>query len=260
MTGPDLVVVLAATLPPVVVLARGWALRPRQGRTLLAGPSPWGPGPSLVLTVGGAVRRALGRPRDVEADRRLGHAIVLALPLSLVSPVPALAVGALWWLRPVWVARRAERFERAQVVVLLPDVVDLLHVAIRAGLTAPLALGVVAPLIEGRLGVGLRSVERRVALGERFADALDGLGEHAGEATRSLVAALQSAERYGTPLAPALGQVATEARARRRRHAEVAARQLPVRLLFPLVLCTLPAFALLTVVPLLVGSLPSLRP
>jgi hypothetical protein len=32
-----------------------------------------------------------------------------------------------------------------------------------------------------------------------------------------------------------------------------------VKLLFPLVLCTLPAFALLTVVPLLAGSLRSLR-
>jgi hypothetical protein len=37
------------------------------------------------------------------------------------------------------------------------------------------------------------------------------------------------------------------------------ARRLPVKLLFPLVLCTLPAFALLTVVPLLVGSLRELR-
>ena len=36
--------------------------------------------------------------------------------------------------------------------------------------------------------------------------------------------------------------------------AEEAARRVPVKLLFPLVLCVLPAFALLTVAPLLAGA------
>ena len=45
----------------------------------------------------------------------------------------------------------------------------------------------------------------------------------------------------------------------RRRRAEVAARKLPVKLLFPLVLCILPAFALLTVVPVIVSSLRALE-
>ena len=41
--------------------------------------------------------------------------------------------------------------------------------------------------------------------------------------------------------------------------AEEAARRIPVKLLFPLVGCTLPAFALLTVAPLVAGALRSLR-
>ena len=45
-------------------------------------------------------------------------------------------------------------------------------------------------------------------------------------------------------------RLAAEARLERRRAAEATARRVPVKLLFPLVLCTLPAFALLTVVPL----------
>jgi tight adherence protein C len=53
--------------------------------------------------------------------------------------------------------------------------------------------------------------------------------------------------------------LATDVRADRRRRAEEAARRVPVKLLFPLVLCVLPAFALLTVAPLLAGALGSLR-
>jgi hypothetical protein len=45
----------------------------------------------------------------------------------------------------------------------------------------------------------------------------------------------------------------------RRRRAEEDARRLPVQLLFPLVLCVLPAFGLLAVVPLLLASLQSLQ-
>ena len=41
--------------------------------------------------------------------------------------------------------------------------------------------------------------------------------------------------------------------------AEEAVRKVPVKLLFPLVTCTLPAFALLTVAPLVAGALRQLR-
>ena len=71
---------------------------------------------------------------------------------------------------------------------------------------------------------------------------------------------LVASERYGVPLTEGLDRVAREARLERRRRAEERARRLPVLLLFPLVLCVLPAFGLLTVVPLLVGSLPDLPP
>jgi tight adherence protein C len=74
------------------------------------------------------------------------------------------------------------------------------------------------------------------------------------------VDALADHDRYGTPLRPTLERVAVEARMRRRRRAEEDARRLPVTLLFPLVLTTLPAFFLLAIVPLLVGSLGAITP
>ena len=81
----------------------------------------------------------------------------------------------------------------------------------------------------------------------------------AGEAPRPLVAALVASDRYGAPLADNLARLADEVRRDRRRRAEEAARRVPVKLLFPLVTCVLPAFALLTVAPLLAGALRSLR-
>ncbi|MDP9387533.1 MAG: hypothetical protein M3Q48_06280, partial [Actinomycetota bacterium] len=58
---------------------------------------------------------------------------------------------------------------------------------------------------------------------------------------------------------PALERLAAEVRRQRLRQAEEAARRVPVLLLFPLVLCVLPAFALLTVAPLIAGALRELR-
>jgi tight adherence protein C len=99
----------------------------------------------------------------------------------------------------------------------------------------------------------------RVDRGIRLADALDAVDREI-EPVRPLVDALVATERYGAPLVASLDRVAADARDARRRTREEAARRVPVKLLFPLVFCTLPAFALLTVVPVLLRSLPSLAP
>jgi len=69
--------------------------------------------------------------------------------------------------------------------------------------------------------------------------------------------ALIAADRYGVPIGDPLERVAADVRTARRRNAEIAARRVPIKLLFPLVFCVLPSFALLTVVPVLAGSLKS---
>jgi pilus assembly protein TadC len=70
---------------------------------------------------------------------------------------------------------------------------------------------------------------------------------------------LVASERYGAPLLPGLERLGAEVRLQRQRRAEEAAGRIPVRLLFPLVGCILPAFALLTVAPLIAGALRALR-
>jgi pilus assembly protein TadC len=73
------------------------------------------------------------------------------------------------------------------------------------------------------------------------------------------VGVLRSALVDGERLAPGLAGLAADARDLRRRRAEEAAARLPVRLLLPLVCCSLPAVAVLTIVPILAGALRGLR-
>jgi hypothetical protein len=124
-------------------------------------------------------------------------------------------------------------------------------------LTPHLSLAAVTPRAPPRGAAALGAVVEREGRGEPLADALDRLGAH-HEPLRPLATALSGAERYGAALLPALERAGADARNRRRRRAEEAARALPVKLLFPLVLCILPAFCLLTVVPVLLASLPRL--
>ena len=66
---------------------------------------------------------------------------------------------------------------------------------------------------------------------------------------------LRTSAKLGAPAAPALGRLADEVRADARRRAESRARTVPVRLCFPLVMCVLPTFALLTVAPVVFGGM-----
>jgi len=80
-----------------------------------------------------------------------------------------------------------------------------------------------------------------------------------GPQVRPLAEALADSDRAGVPLGPALDLVAADARRERRHRAELIARRLPVQLCFPLVVCVLPSFVLLTVAPLLAGTVHALR-
>jgi tight adherence protein C len=173
-------------------------------------------------------------------------------PLALVALVAAVAI-------PGWRRARRRRRRREAIARALPDAIDLLVVAIGAGFTPALAVRELALLAPAPFADAFAEVERRTGRGQRLADALHALLEQLGEPARVLVATVSSAERYGNPLGPALESLAHDARRERQRAAEEAARTLPVKLCFPLVCCTLPAFVLLTIAPLVAGAIRTLR-
>jgi hypothetical protein len=144
--------------------------------------------------------------------------------------------------------RRRQRSAARRVAVELPIVVDLLAIAVGAGYTPALAIELVAAWAPPQVSEPLVALVDRgpatlaVALRRLAAD---------DPPFRPLVDALLVSERTGAPIGPALERLAARLRVDSRRAAEVRARVVPIKLLFPLVFLVLPAFVLLTVVPAL---------
>lgn len=150
--------------------------------------------------------------------------------------------------------RRIRRRQEAVVRRELPVVIDLVGVAVSAGCTPFHAVEHASRFGPPQAATVMGTVVRDCARGRSFDDALRELALSA-PALRPLAEALRASAQLGTPAAPALARLATEVRADVRRRAEARARTVPVRLCFPLVACVLPAFALLTVVPAVLGGL-----
>ena len=101
---------------------------------------------------------------------------------------------------------------------------------------------------------------QRLREGERLGEAMENWRVVLGPDAAGVVDVLVMADRDGGALNAVLAQLAVEVRAQRRRDREAEARRLPVRLAAPLVVCVLPSFVLLGLVPLIAAALSSLTP
>ena len=208
---------------------------------------------------------ALGRRLSGGAVEPSDEALVGAAGLVCAAAAVALgAVGGLLALLASVVAVTARRRARSRDRVLhierhVPEVIDLLGLVVGAGRPTVSALADIAPRVVEPFRSELAAVANRAAAGEPFVESVRRLRVGLGPSVSPVVYAVTAAEIDGVPLQPALERAADEAHRRRRVRAEEAARRVPVLMLFPLVFCILPAFCLLTVVPLLVGTVADLR-
>lgn len=213
----------------------------------------------LIERVGGVGLRLLRRPEEPGSARRVGWGVLAVAGGLLVFP-PVGAVVLLAGFALPTLRKRSDRRRRSSAFLRhLPEVVDLMHLAAGSGMNVSLAVSAVARRAPGPFAEELARATDEAALGRRLADALEDVIGRTDEVVRPLISALVGAERYGAPLTETLGRLADEVRGQRRRRAEEAARRVPVKLLFPLVLCVLPAFGLLTMAPVLAGAFKALR-
>lgn len=196
--------------------------------------------------------------RQPRGRGRTAAVVTVLSALGLIAPPLAIAGAGVLWLRPRHHAAREQHRRGRELARALPDAVDLLALCTSAGLALPIAHHRLAMHLPPPIGDALRAAEVETDHGRPRADALVAALGPLGQSAGRLAQVLAEHLRYGSALGPSLDGLGRELRGERRRLAEQEARKVPVRLLAPLVACVLPAFGLLTVVPLLVASLRSL--
>jgi tight adherence protein C len=186
--------------------------------------------------------------------------VAVGIAVGGVGLVLALVVAAAALRAPVFVVARAARRRTRAVDRDVPLLLDVVALASYAGLPPPAALRRAVAVIDGPLAAELSSALEDVDLGSRWRERLQRLSADLGVPDlERTVSVLVRADAIGSPSAEPISILADEIRSSRRAAAGERARKAPVQMLFPLVFLVLPAFLLLTVVPVLVATLGSIR-
>ena len=155
--------------------------------------------------------------------------------------------------------RRSEQRSRRAARAALPDFIEIVIIGVRAGLAPAAAFEMASERAASDLAHALGKSIQQMHRGQRLSDALTALPEWLGPPAAYFTDALATADRYGLPIEPVLDRLTADVRADRAHQAQEQARTLPVKLAFPLVVCTLPSFVLLAIVPAVLGALSTLR-
>ncbi|UOY03074.1 type II secretion system F family protein [Blastococcus sp. PRF04-17] len=274
---------VAASLPLL-----GWALLARPGAEAVAardnlvrgielpldapGVVRSGPGPAarLVrsLTPRGTASRLdrlagrAGRPADWPVPRLVAAKLVLAviaggLGLLFVSGEPgvltvvlAVVVTVVAYFLPELLLHSRGQERQEAIALELPDTLDQMTIAVEAGLGFESAMARAGSNGKGPLAEELVRTLQDIAVGQPRRDAYLSLAERTGVADlRRFIRAVVQADQYGVSIADVLRTQAQEMRLKRRQRAEEKAMQIPVKVIFPLILCILPVLFIVLLGP-----------
>jgi tight adherence protein C len=150
------------------------------------------------------------------------------------------------------ISRRQEGIRQA-----LPDALDLLVICMEAGLgidQAMVRVGEEIRLTSPALADEFQIINREQRAGKPRLDAWRSMAARVDiDFVRQFVAMLIQTERFGTPIANALGQFSDTLRIRRTQVAEEAAAKAGVKLLFPLVFFIFPSIFVVALGPTIIG-------
>ncbi|MGW8565458.1 type II secretion system F family protein [Isoptericola sp. NPDC055881] len=221
-----------------------------------------------LVTPPGAARRLdrllsrAGRPPGWPLQRLLGAKVVLAgvaggagllyadavdgaLPVLLALVV---TVGA-YFLPELLLHSRGQ--ERARTIgTELADTLDQMTIAVEAGLGFEAAMARAGETGKGPLAEELVRTLQDVRMGLARRQAYEALAQRADVPDlRRFVRAVIQADAYGIAIADVLRTQAAEMRLKRRQRAEEKAMQIPVKVVFPLMLCILPVLFIVLLGP-----------
>ncbi len=176
----------------------------------------------------------------------LGAFSVFILPFTAFGTLRAIVVApfaaAIGYYLPEWIVRARAGKRQHAIQLALPDALDLMSITVEAGLSFDAALDRVSREMGGPLGEELYRVVQEMRLGKGRGEALRDLsGRTTVEELKSFVMAMVQAEIFGISVSKVLHVQAGELRIKRRQRAEEQAQKLPVKIIFPLILCIFPA-------------------
>jgi tight adherence protein C len=167
-----------------------------------------------------------------------------------VAPV----AGFVGYYLPEWLLRSRSGKRQFQIQRALPDALDLMSITVQAGLGFDAALERVSREMGGPLGEEMYRVVQEMRLGKGRGEALRDLAERTTvDELKSFVMAMVQAEIFGISIAQVLHVQAEELRLKRRMRAEEQAQKLPVKIVFPLILCIFPAMMVVLAGPAVIS-------
>ena len=169
---------------------------------------------------------------------------------SATNVLLAFAASVVGYLAPDTVLARMARARQLAIANQLPDTLDQLSICVEAGLGFDAALNRVSRTGRGALSSEIVRLLQELRMGVPRAEALDNLLERTDvPELRQFVHAVTQAETYGVPITRVLRAQSVEQREKRRFRAEERAMKLPVKVIFPLVLCILPTLFIVVLGP-----------
>ena len=203
-----------------------------------------------------------GRPNNITVERLVAIRYGLAIALFVVG----LAIGLLFhntmlllaslggalagFYGPLLWLRQKVGDRQKQIGLTLPDAMDLLTIAVEAGLGFDAALVRLSDKMKNALGEEFATVLSEVRLGRPRMEALDDLGRRCGVADlHNFVQAVIQSEQMGVGLAKILRLQSDEMRRKRRQKAQEKAAQATLKMMLPMVGCIFPTLWIILLGP-----------
>jgi tight adherence protein C len=168
--------------------------------------------------------------------------VPLIPPGTMISgPLAWVLLPALGFMAPAARLKGAIKKREEAIFKDLPDIVDMLAIAVEAGSGFESALSIVCQNFDSPLADEFSTALHEMELGLPRKQALQDMRDRVDlDVVRTLVLALLQADALGIPIGRVLKSQATEVRARRRAWAREKAAKLPIKIMFPLVLFIFP--------------------
>jgi len=208
--------------------------------TLAGRPGGFGPAGFVTLRLGcAAFGLALGIVPMLLTMVTVSAGLLLVVAMTLLG----YAAPGIW-------LRNLTEHRQADLRSSLPDMLDMLTISVEAGLGFDAALSKYVKNSRGPLAFEFGRALQEVQAGVSRRDALRRIIDRTKVAElSSFLSAMIQAEMLGTSVAQVLRSQSSEIRLRRRQRAEEEAQKLPVKQIFPVIMCILPATMLVVLGP-----------